>query len=100
MSADAWGLPDYLMDEVVRVLGSEHGQGGPRRHALLKANHFGVDGEDGRLVHVLDRNGDPCCGLERGLDAARQVGLVGDHHRQHEGAVHLEIDRLEEDRGQ
>lgn len=86
------------MDEVVGVLSSEHGQGGPRWHALLEANHFGVDGEDGRLVHVLDRNGDPCCGLERGLDAAGQMGLVGDHHGQHEGAVHLEVDWLEESR--
>ena len=90
----AWGLPDYLMDEVVGVLSSEHGQSGPRWHALLKANHFGVDGEDGRLIHVLDRNSDACRGLEGRLDAACQVGLVGDHHRQHEGAVHLEIHRL------
>lgn len=86
------------MDEVVGVLRGEHGQSGPRRHPLLKANHFGVDGEDRRLVYVLDGNGDPRRGLERGLDAACQVGLVGDHHRQHEGAVHLEIDRLEETR--
>lgn len=87
------------MDEVVGVLSSEHGQGGPRWHALLKADHFGVDGEDGRLVDVLDGYGDARGGLERGLDAAGQVGLVGDHHRQHEGAVHLEVDRLEEETG-
>lgn len=98
VGADAWSVPDYLMDEAIGVLSSKHRQSGPRWHALLKANHFGVDREYGRLVYVLDRNGDPCRGLERGLYAACQVGLVGDHHRQPEGAVHFEIDRLEETR--
>lgn len=51
------------MDEVVGVLSSEHSQSGPCWHALLKADHFGVDREDGRLVHVLDGYGDTCCGL-------------------------------------
>lgn len=80
---------------MVGVLGGEHGERGARRHSLLEADHLGVDGEDGRLVHVLDGDGDAGRGLERGLDAAGQMGLVGHHHGQHEGAIHLEINRLE-----
>jgi len=79
---------------VVGVLGGEHGQRGAGGNALLEADHLGVDGEDGRLVDVLHRDGDARRGLERRLDAAGQVGLVGDHHGEHEGAVHLEIHRL------
>ncbi len=91
-------VPDSLVNEVVRVLSSEHGQSGPCWHPLLKADHLGVDREDGRLVHILNRNGDSCCGLKRGLDAAGQVGLVGHHHGQHESTIHLKIHRLEENR--
>lgn len=88
-------VPDNLVDEVVGVLGGEHGERGARRHSLLEADHLGVDGEDGRLVHVLDGDGDAGRRLEGGLDTAGQVGLVGHHHGQHEGAIHLEINRLE-----
>lgn len=88
-------VPDNLVDEVVRVLSGKHGESRPRRHTLLKADRLGVDREDGRLVHVLDRDGDPRCGLKRGLDAAGQVGLVGHHHGQHEGTIHLKINGLE-----
>lgn len=86
------------MDEVVRVLSREHREGGPCRHALLKADDLGVDGEHGRLVHVLNRDGDSGCGLQRGLDTACQVGLVGHHHGQHEGAIQLKVDWLERKR--
>lgn len=88
------------MDEVVGVLSSKHGERGPCGHALLEADHLGVDGEDGRLVHVLDRDGDARRGLQRGLDATGQVGLVGDHHGQHEGPIHLEVHRLHESDGE
>lgn len=90
----AFSVPDNLVDEVVGVLGSKHGQSGPCRHALLKSDHLGVGGEDGRLVHVLNRDGDSCRGLEGGLNAARQMGLVGHHYSQHEGTIHLKIHRL------
>lgn len=91
-------VPDGLVDEVVRVLGRKHCESGPCRHTLLKADHLGVDWEDGRLVHVLNRDGDPRRGLEGRLNAAGQVGLVGYHHRQHKGAVHFEIHRLQGNR--
>lgn len=92
-------VPDNLVDEVVRVLSGKHSESGPCRHTLFKAYHLGVDGEDRRLVHILNRNGDSRCGLKRGLDAASQVGLVGNHHSQHEGTIHLKIHRLEKKRG-
>lgn len=87
-------LPDNLVNEVVRVLGSKHSKSGPCRHALLKANHLRVDREDRRLINILNRDGDSCCGLKWRLDAAGKVGLVGHYHRQHEGAVHLKVHRL------
>lgn len=88
-------VPDNLVDEVVRVLSREHGQNGPCWHTLLKADQFGICGEDRRLVHILNRNGYTRCGLKWWLDAACQVGLVGHHHSQHEGTVHLKINWLE-----
>lgn len=88
-------VPDNLVDEVVGVLSGEHGKSGPCWHTLLKADRLGVDREDGRFVHILNRNGYTCCGLKRGLDAAGQVGLVGHHHGQHEGTIHLKIHGLQ-----
>lgn len=87
-------VPDNLVDEVVRVLSSEHSKSGTCWHTLLKADSFGIDREDGRLVHILNWNGDTRCRLKRGLDATCQVGLVGHHHSQHEGTIHLKINRL------
>lgn len=89
-----FSVPDDLVDEVVGVLSSEHSQGGACWNPLLKTDHLGVDGEDGRLVHVLNGNGDSCCGLKGRLDAGGQVGLVGYDHGQHERTVHLEVDWL------
>jgi len=59
---------------------------------------FGVGGEVGGFVDVLDGYGDPGRGLERRLDPTGQVGLVGHHHRQHEGTVHLKVHWLGEGR--
>lgn len=47
-------VPDNLMDEVVRILSREHSKSGPCWHTLLKADGFGTDREDGRLVYILN----------------------------------------------
>ncbi|KAA8593454.1 hypothetical protein FQN60_009570, partial [Etheostoma spectabile] len=60
------------------VGGGKHGKGGPCWHTFLKADHLGVDGEDRRLIHILNRNGDSCCGLRRGQDATGQHAIIGD----------------------
>lgn len=91
-------LPDNLVDEVVGVLSSEHSKSGPCWYTLLKANHLRVDREDRRLIYILNRDGDSCCGLKWRLDAAGKVGLVGHYHGQHESTVHLKIHRLERNR--
>ena len=100
LSGEILCLPDGLWHlQPVRVGGRECCQAGASRDSLLKADVLGVGGEVRRLVDVLDGDGDSRCGLERGLDAAGQVGLVGDHHRQHEGTVHLIVHRLQVMRG-
>lgn len=88
-------VPDDLVDEVVGVLGGKDGERGSCWHSFLEADGLGVDREDGRLVDILHWDGDARRGLQWGLDAASQVGLVGHHHCQHEGAIHLKIHRLE-----
>lgn len=89
-------VPDRLLHlQSVGIGGREGGQAGAGGDALLKADVFGVGGEVRGFVDILDGYGDPGGGLERRLDAAGQVRLVGHHHRQHEGPVHLKVDRLE-----
>lgn len=89
--------PDNLVDEVVRVLGNKHRQSGPCWYTLLETDHLWVDREDRRLVHILNRDGDSRRGLKGGLNAARQMSLVGHHHSQHEGSIHLKVHRLEKE---
>ena len=47
-------LPDGLVDEVVRVSGSKHGDSGACWDALLEADEFGVHGKHGGLVDILN----------------------------------------------
>lgn len=59
-------VPDCLLHlQSVGIRGREGGQGGAGGDALLEADVLGVGGEEGRLVDVLDGDGDACRGLKR-----------------------------------
>lgn len=88
--------PHSLLHEPVRVHCGKSSKCGAGGHTLFQANQFVVGGKVGGLVDISDRDGHPCCGLERHLDSTGQGRLVGHHYGQHEGAVQLVVHCLEE----
>lgn len=59
-------VPDCLLHlQSVGIRGREGGEGRAGGDALLETYVLGVGGEVGRLVDILDGDGDACRGLQR-----------------------------------